>query len=190
MLSFIERIEYLNQQKAEIQQDIAEIKREAKGVGFDVKTINRIIKERQMTEEQRAEEEALLDIYKAAIGMLNDTPLGNAALDRLAGRRKSYEDPNAPYGEDEDNEDQPAYTEEPKPTEEQIEEARKRGTEAAEAGEDIKTNPYPAGSPLRHAWDNAYCGAIGSDGMDIPESFRRSKPAKKDEDKEGDDEQQ
>jgi hypothetical protein len=42
----------------------------------------------------------------------------------------------------------------------------------------VTANPHPAGSRLRGAWDEGWCAAAGSDGMDIPPAFRRSKPKK------------
>lgn len=67
--SFIERIERLEEERAAISEDIKEVKAEAKGVGFDVKTITKLIRLRKMEPEKRNEEEELLDLYKAAIGM-------------------------------------------------------------------------------------------------------------------------
>ena len=86
--SFIERIERLEEEKAAIAADIKEVYSEAKGTGFDTKTMREIIRLRKMSEQERAERESLLDIYKAALGMLADTPLGAAALRRLAKKRK------------------------------------------------------------------------------------------------------
>ena len=67
--SFIERIERLETEKANLMEDIKEVYAEAKGVGFDVKTIRKLISLRKMETEKRREEEDLLDLYKSAIGM-------------------------------------------------------------------------------------------------------------------------
>lgn len=67
--SFIERIERLEEEKAGIAADIKDIYAEAKSVGFDVKTIRKIIRLRKMEEQKRNEEDMLLETYKAAIGM-------------------------------------------------------------------------------------------------------------------------
>jgi len=67
--SFIERVERLEEEKSALAEDIKEVMGEAKSVGFDVKTIRKIIRLRKMDEEKRREEEDLFDIYKAALGM-------------------------------------------------------------------------------------------------------------------------
>lgn len=68
--SFIERIERLEEEKSSVVEDIKETYAEAKGVGFDPKTIRKVIKIKNMDAEKRQEEEALLDLYKTAIGLL------------------------------------------------------------------------------------------------------------------------
>ena len=82
---FIQRIERMEEEKAAIATDIKEIYAEAKGAGFDTKTIRQIVRLRKMDPQERQEQEALLDIYKAALGMLYDTPLGSAARRRMSG---------------------------------------------------------------------------------------------------------
>lgn len=67
--SFIDRIEKLEEEKAAITDDIKEVYAEAKGVGFDVKTLRKIVSLRKVDEEKRKEADELLEIYKAAIGM-------------------------------------------------------------------------------------------------------------------------
>lgn len=67
--SLIERIERLETEKTELAEDIKEVYGEAKGTGFDPKTIRKIIRLRKMDIEKRREEDELLDLYKAAIGM-------------------------------------------------------------------------------------------------------------------------
>lgn len=68
--SFIERIERLEEEKAALMEDIKEVYAEAKGTGFDAKTIRKIISLRKMDHEKRRESEELLDLYKTAIGMV------------------------------------------------------------------------------------------------------------------------
>jgi uncharacterized protein (UPF0335 family) len=68
--SFIERIERLEEEKKALAEDIKEVYAEAKGVGFDAKTIRKLISLRKMEPEKRNEEEELLDLYKSAIGMI------------------------------------------------------------------------------------------------------------------------
>lgn len=67
--AFIERVERLEEEKAALAEDIKEVYGEAKAVGFDVKTIRKVIRLRKMEAEKRQEEEHLLELYKAAIGM-------------------------------------------------------------------------------------------------------------------------
>jgi uncharacterized protein (UPF0335 family) len=67
--SFIERIERLEEEKKTIADDIKEVKAEAKGNGFDIKAINTIIKLRKQDAAERQEQEAILDLYKSALGM-------------------------------------------------------------------------------------------------------------------------
>jgi uncharacterized protein (UPF0335 family) len=78
--SFIERVERLTEEKRTIQADIKEVYAEAKGTGFDTKIIRLLIKERAMDNDDLAEQETLLDIYRKALGQLATTPLGKAAL--------------------------------------------------------------------------------------------------------------
>jgi uncharacterized protein (UPF0335 family) len=80
--SYIERIERLTEEKRAIAEDIKEIYVEAKSNGFDTKTIRRLVKERAMDADDLAEQEAILDLYKRALGQLADTPLGESALRR------------------------------------------------------------------------------------------------------------
>jgi uncharacterized protein (UPF0335 family) len=68
--SVIERIERLEEDKAGIAGDIKEVYAEAKGEGFDIKVIRKIIRLRKQDKVKRQEEEALLDLYISAIGGL------------------------------------------------------------------------------------------------------------------------
>lgn len=68
--SFIERIERLEEEKKGIAGDIRDVYSEAKGTGFDTKTMRQIIKLRRMDSAERDEQEELLDVYKQALGML------------------------------------------------------------------------------------------------------------------------
>ena len=67
---FIERVERLEEEKANLAEDIKEVYAEAKGVGFDAKTMRKIVSLRKMDAEKRRESEELLDLYKTAIGMV------------------------------------------------------------------------------------------------------------------------
>ena len=67
--SFIERVERLEEEKSALAEDIKDIYAEAKGFGFDAKTMRKIVRLRKMDLEKRREEDELLELYKAAIGM-------------------------------------------------------------------------------------------------------------------------
>lgn len=69
--SFIKRIEKLEEDKATVSEDIKEVYAEAKGTGFDVKIIRKIIRLRKMEVEKRREEDEILALYMSAIGMEN-----------------------------------------------------------------------------------------------------------------------
>ncbi len=66
----IERIERLESEKAGIAADIREVYSEAKGNGFDTKAIKQIVKIRGMDNNERMEQETILDTYMSALGML------------------------------------------------------------------------------------------------------------------------
>ncbi|HYF22869.1 MAG TPA: DUF2312 domain-containing protein [Caulobacteraceae bacterium] len=68
--SFIERIERLEEDKAAIAGDMKEVFAEAKGEGFDVKILRKVIRLRKQDKAKRQEEEALIDLYLSAIGGL------------------------------------------------------------------------------------------------------------------------
>ena len=66
--AIIERIENLEKEKAQITDDIKEVYAEAKGNGFDTKTIKQVIRIRKMDADDVQEQEALLDLYLNALG--------------------------------------------------------------------------------------------------------------------------
>lgn len=78
--SLIERIERLEEEKASLAADVREIYSEAKGNGFDTSIMREVVKLRKMDRADRQERDAILDLYKSALGMLADTPLGEAAI--------------------------------------------------------------------------------------------------------------
>ena len=67
--AFIERIERLEEEKAALAADIREVYAEAKADGFDAKTMRQVVRLRKLDSTDRAEQEALLDLYKAALGL-------------------------------------------------------------------------------------------------------------------------
>jgi len=80
--SFIQRIERLEEEKKSLGAEIREVFAEAKSDGFDPKIMRQVIKLRKMDAADRQEKEALLETYLSALGMLADTPLGEAAVAR------------------------------------------------------------------------------------------------------------
>lgn len=65
----IERVERLEEEKKGISDDIKDVYLEAKAVGYDVKIMRQIIRLRKMPPDDRKEMEAILDLYKAALGL-------------------------------------------------------------------------------------------------------------------------
>jgi uncharacterized protein (UPF0335 family) len=68
--TFIERVERLEEDKAAIGADLKEVFLEAKGEGFDVKIMRKIVRLRKQDRAKRLEEEALVELYIEAIGGL------------------------------------------------------------------------------------------------------------------------
>ena len=68
---FIERIERLEEEKKGMADDVKDVYSEAKGTGYDVKTMRTIIRLRAMEKNARQEQEALLETYKAALGLVD-----------------------------------------------------------------------------------------------------------------------
>ncbi|ESY05260.1 MULTISPECIES: DUF2312 domain-containing protein [unclassified Mesorhizobium] len=68
--AIVERIERLNEEAKAIGDDKKEIFAEAKGTGFDTKAIKSLIRLRRMDPAARQEEESILELYKAALGMM------------------------------------------------------------------------------------------------------------------------
>ncbi|HWH17350.1 MAG TPA: DUF2312 domain-containing protein [Allosphingosinicella sp.] len=65
----IERIERLEEEKKAIADDVKDVYSEAKARGYDTKTMRAIVRLRKMENHVRQEAEALLDTYKAALGL-------------------------------------------------------------------------------------------------------------------------
>ncbi|MEM1313680.1 MAG: DUF2312 domain-containing protein [Pseudomonadota bacterium] len=68
--SIVERVERLEEEKKEVAGQIKEVYDEAKANGFDVKTLRKVVSLRKKKPEERSEEEAMLDLYLNALGML------------------------------------------------------------------------------------------------------------------------
>ncbi|MCK5934224.1 Uncharacterized conserved protein, UPF0335 family [Fulvimarina manganoxydans] len=72
--SFVERIERLEEEKKTIADDIKDVYAEAKGNGFDTKVLRKVISLRKQDQNERQEQEAILDLYLQALGMAPDFP--------------------------------------------------------------------------------------------------------------------
>jgi uncharacterized protein (UPF0335 family) len=67
--ALIERVERLEEEKSTIAEDIKEVYAEAKGTGFDTKAMRQIIRERKKDRAELEEFEAIVDLYRSALGM-------------------------------------------------------------------------------------------------------------------------
>ena len=66
---FIERFEQLDSEKKDVAEQQKELMAEAKGRGYDTKVMRKVIALRKRKPDELAEEEAVLEVYKAALGM-------------------------------------------------------------------------------------------------------------------------
>ncbi|GJL93564.1 DUF2312 domain-containing protein [Hyphococcus sp.] len=88
--SFVERVERLEEEKAAIQNDIKEVYAEAKGDGYDVKTIRQVIRQRKMDPADRVEQLTMFDLYWDAIeGGANDAEIERRKPARKRNHAKS-----------------------------------------------------------------------------------------------------
>ncbi|MFT6657105.1 DUF2312 domain-containing protein [Maritalea sp.] len=78
--SFVERIERLEEEKKSISEDIRDVYGEAKGNGYDVKVLREVVKLRKQESHERQEHEAILDLYKHALGMIPSGAVDDEAL--------------------------------------------------------------------------------------------------------------
>jgi len=68
--AFVERVERLEEEKKAIADDIKDVYAEAKANGFDVKALRTIVRMRKQDADERKEQEAILDVYLQALGMI------------------------------------------------------------------------------------------------------------------------
>jgi uncharacterized protein (UPF0335 family) len=175
LTGYIERIERKREEISLLKQDEKDLFTELTSAGFNGKVVRQMLRERQMTAAEREEYQADLQIYRAALGMLDGTPLGDAARKRFTRQPK----PSDTVIEDERQAEMPGVPEPVKPpTAEQLAAARDEGAEAARAGKKVTDNPYAADDRRRSEWDTGWCQESGSDGMDIPEAWRRQSKKK------------
>ncbi|AUH63984.1 DUF2312 domain-containing protein [Paracoccus zhejiangensis] len=67
---FIERIEHLEAEKKDIGEQVKEVYAELKGRGYDSKAIRKLVTLRKKSADERQEEDAILELYKQALGMV------------------------------------------------------------------------------------------------------------------------
>ena len=79
VVSIIERIERLEDEKKQIASDISDVYKESKGRGYDATALKEIIKIRREDPNKREARESMVDVYMRAINRWEDTPLGQAA---------------------------------------------------------------------------------------------------------------
>ena len=77
--SFVERIEHIEAEIADLSEGKKEVFAEAKGEGFDIKVIKEIIKLRKQDQDERDEHESLLDVYMRAMDEAGPAPVAEAA---------------------------------------------------------------------------------------------------------------
>lgn len=80
--AFVERIEKLEEEKKAIADDIKDVYAEMKSTGYDAGAMRKIIARRKQDATKLQEQEAIMEVYMHALGMLADTPLGAAAVAR------------------------------------------------------------------------------------------------------------
>ncbi len=80
----VEQIERLEEEKKALAADIRDKYLEAKAVGFDVKVLRQVVRLRKKSQEERQEEETVLEVYLHALGMLGDLNARATAVAREA----------------------------------------------------------------------------------------------------------
>jgi uncharacterized protein (UPF0335 family) len=77
----VEQIERLEEEKKALAGDIRDKYLEAKAVGFDVKVMRQVVRLRKKSATERNEEDAMLEIYLHALGMLDEAPASMIAAE-------------------------------------------------------------------------------------------------------------
>jgi uncharacterized protein (UPF0335 family) len=87
--SFVERVERLEEEKKSLADDIRDVMAEAKANGFDTKALRAIIRLRKLDVDERKEQEAILETYMGALGMLLDLDVPPGGIEAALDRRRS-----------------------------------------------------------------------------------------------------
>ena len=77
--AFVERIEHIDTELQELNEQKKEVFAEAKGEGFDVKILKEIIKLRKQDQDERDERESMLDLYMRAMEQAGSEKVAKAA---------------------------------------------------------------------------------------------------------------
>jgi len=77
---FVEQLERLEEEKKAIADDIRDKFAEAKALGFDVKALRQVLRLRKKSKADREEEEAILETYLHALGMIDSEPAGPSMM--------------------------------------------------------------------------------------------------------------
>jgi len=83
LASIVERVERINDEIKSLKEDQKDIFSESKSAGFDGTALRALIRERAEDQTKRQNREALLDVYRRALGEFANTPLGNAVMERV-----------------------------------------------------------------------------------------------------------
>jgi uncharacterized protein (UPF0335 family) len=176
-------------EKKEVGDSIKEIYEALDEKGFDTAAVKLAVKRRKKSASQRArdrEVHAIADVYSAAMGDLFGKPLDDYTRqrmqeerDRLQGKGQGAESEQA--GQERQGEALPGTTAPEPITAEAIDAAREEGRQARRADPPLRIvdNPHHSADPRRAAWDEGWCEADGSDGMEIPAAWRRKDEEKK-----------
>jgi uncharacterized protein (UPF0335 family) len=82
--SLVERIERLEEERKTLGADVKEVYAEVKSQGYDSKTVRRLIKKRKHDPADLEAQDALLEVYEREVNSYDKTPLGAAAMERVA----------------------------------------------------------------------------------------------------------
>ena len=181
LVHHVQELERLEDEKRAAAKALQDAFKVAAAAGFDTVTLKAVLKLRKLTPPQRKEHRALVAIYMASLGMLDGDALTDDARRRLDPQPSPPTPTARPERDDDDEEPSPPEAAaSPSPGQQVLplkdpEEARQEGRDAAAAGKRVYDNPYPAGDPCRAAWDEGWCEASGSHGMDTPSAFQRRK---------------
>jgi uncharacterized protein (UPF0335 family) len=93
---YVDRIERLHTQRDQLSYSVKLVYDEAKSAGFVTAILRQVVRERRMESDERHDHYELLDTYRAALGMLAGTPLGDAALERAGARPAQNGQADAP----------------------------------------------------------------------------------------------